>query len=183
MLPELKTDRMIMREVTIEDAKELHSFQSRPEHWMQMAVEPEEFKNPNFRIEKYLEYRGEEHQRFIFAYVARSNNDGRLIGQVSLSRFQHPGIASIGFGVDMRCSNQGYATEMVQRILRYGFSDIGVHRISAEIAIDNNASRRVAEKASMQFEGIARDSIFAQGKWWSEAQYAALASDKMEDAQ
>ena len=30
----------------------------------------------------------------------------------------------------------------------------------------------------MQREGVARECIFAQGRWWTEAQYAMLASDR-----
>jgi ribosomal-protein-alanine N-acetyltransferase len=178
MLPEFQTDRLILRELTCDDAGELHHYQSRPEHWVQMAIETEEFTDQNFRVEKYLELRGVGPQRFIFAYVARLKGDGTLIGQVSLSRFNHPGLASVGFGVDSCHSGEGYGTEMVRRILRYGFEDVGVHRISAEIAVENAASRRVAEQAMMQFEGIARGCIFARNRWWDEAQYAALTSDR-----
>ena len=41
------------------------------------------------------------------------------------------------------------------------------------------ASRRVAEKIGMKYEGTARDCIFAQGRWWTEAKYAILARDQV----
>jgi RimJ/RimL family protein N-acetyltransferase len=33
------------------------------------------------------------------------------------------------------------------------------------------------EKIGMQREGVLRECIFAQGRWWTEAKYAMLASD------
>jgi RimJ/RimL family protein N-acetyltransferase len=33
------------------------------------------------------------------------------------------------------------------------------------------------EKIGMVREGVARDCIWAQGRWWTEAQYAMLESD------
>ena len=44
-------------------------------------------------------------------------------------------------------------------------------------AIENLACIRVLEKAGMVREGVARDCIWAQGRWWTEAKYAMLKPD------
>ena len=66
---------------------------------------------------------------------------------------------------------------MAGRLLAYGFGDIGVHRIAADVAVSNTPCIKVLEKLGMTREGVARDCIFAQGKWWTEAKYAILESD------
>ena len=48
---------------------------------------------------------------------------------------------------------------------------------SGRLAVDNRPCLRVMEKIGMQHEGVSRDCIFAQGRWWTEAKFAMLASD------
>jgi RimJ/RimL family protein N-acetyltransferase len=66
---------------------------------------------------------------------------------------------------------------MVRRLIAFGFGDLGFHRIAADVAVENHACIRLLEKVGLQFEGVSRDCIRAQGRWWTEARYAILASD------
>jgi ribosomal-protein-alanine N-acetyltransferase len=175
MLPELETDRLILRELNLDDAPAM-TFQDNPEQWRLQAVEPPDFADPAQRIANYLKYRGEDAQRRIFVYVARAKADGGVIGTVSLQR-SHPKIASTGLSVASDHAGRGYGTELVRRIIAFGFGEIELNRIAADIAVENHACMRVMEKAGMQREGVARDVIFAQGRWWTEAQYAILKRD------
>ena len=66
---------------------------------------------------------------------------------------------------------------MVRRLVDFGFGDLRFHRIAADVAIENHACIRLLEKVGLRFEGVSRDRIRAQGRWWTEARYAILASD------
>lgn len=176
MLTDLHTERLLLREVRLEDGPALQAFQSRPEQLMHMAMEPEEFADGTLRVQRYFEHRGPDDQRRLFAYVALEKTTGTIIGQVSLSR-SHPALASIGFGTASQHWGKGYATEMAERFIAFGFDEVGLHRISADVAVSNLVCMRVLEKIGMRYEGTARDCIWAQGRWWTEAQYAILATD------
>ena len=176
MLPEIHTDRLTLREVELDDGPALQAFQNRPEQLAQQAVDPEELADGRLRIQRYHEHRGPDDARRIFVYVAHEKVRGALIGTVSLSR-AHPKIGSLGFGVATEYWRRGYATEMAARLITFGFEEIALHRIGADVAVENMASRRVVEKAGMTYEGTARDCIFAQDRWWTEAKYAILARD------
>ena len=71
---------------------------------------------------------------------------------------------------------------MADRLNTFGFDNIGLHRISAEVAVQNKPCIRVLEKLGMTHEGIARDCIWAQGKWWSEVQYSILEQEHQQKA-
>ncbi len=176
MLRELETKRLFLREMRLEDAPALQLWQSCPAQWRHQAIEPEEFADGAARIARYLEHRGAGHQRRLFVYVAVLKSSGQIVGTAGLSRFQ-PAIASLGLGVASSHGARGYGTELATRLLAYGFEDVGLHRISADVAIENLACIRVLEKAGMVREGIARDCIRAQGRWWTEAKYAMLRPD------
>ncbi|WP_165784372.1 GNAT family N-acetyltransferase [Zhengella mangrovi] len=176
MLPELTTQNLILREVQLTDAEQLQKIQNRPEQWERQAVEPEDFADSTFRIQQYFNHRGEGDQLRLFVFVAELKATRDLVGHGSLSR-SHPAIASLGFGVGRDHAGKGYATEISERLLRFGFEEIGLHRVEANVAVENPASKRVLTKIGMKYEGTIRESIWAQGRWWTEELYSKLAHD------
>ncbi|MBX9773496.1 MAG: GNAT family N-acetyltransferase [Xanthobacteraceae bacterium] len=179
MLPDLETERLTLRELAPGDAPAIEAaWQNSPTQWLYQAVEPVEFTNVQERISNYLRYRGDGERRRIYDYVARLKDDGSLIGGVSLG-CSHPAIASIGLRVVRSHGGRGYGTELARRMLAFGFGDLRLNRIEADVAIENKPCIRVIEKIGMHREGVARECIFAQGRWWTEARYAMLASDRI----
>ncbi len=177
MLPKLETERLVLREVRMEDGPALQAFQNCESQWRHQAIEPAEFADGTLRVHRYMEHRGPDNARRIFVYVATLKSDGKLMGQVSLQR-AHPAIAHLGLSVDKRYFGKGYATEMADRLLGFGFDHVSVHRIAADVAVENTPCIKVLERIGMSREGVARDCIFAQGKWWTEAKYAILEGER-----
>jgi RimJ/RimL family protein N-acetyltransferase len=181
MLPQLETSRLLLREVALDDGPALQAFQSTPSYWSRQAVEPEELADGTQRVSRYLQYRGTEDQRRLFAYVAMLRGDHRVIGQVSLSR-SSPAIASLGVGIDEAHAGRGLAAEMALRLLAFGFEELKLHRIEADVALENVACIRLLERIGMVREGVARDCIWAQKRWWTEARYAMLEGEHVRPA-
>ena len=176
MLPELNTSRLILRELAPEDAPAIQPWQNSPMQWRHMAVEPAEFADAAARIARYIKYRGDDTNRRLLVYAARLKSNGSVLGSVSLAR-SHSAIASLGLSVAATYGGRGYGTELARVMLAFGFRDLGLHRIDADVALENHPCMRVMEKVGMRREGVLRDCIFAQGRWWTEAKYAMLASD------
>jgi RimJ/RimL family protein N-acetyltransferase len=99
-----------------------------------------------------------------------------VIGTASLQRSERA-IASLGLGVAATHGGLGFGTEMARRLLAFGFAELALNRIAADVSVCNHACMRVMEKIGMRREGVARECIFAQGRWWTEAKYAVLRSD------
>jgi len=175
MLPILTSRCLTLREIQIDDSNALQAFQNRPDHYRLQAMEPKEYADGQ-RIHRYLEYRGEGPARRLFVFVALETRTGTLLGEIGLSR-SYPGVASLGFSVASEHWGKGYASEMGTKVIAFGFEELGLHRITAAVAIENAASCRVLRKIGMTHEGTARECIKAQGRWWSEEQYAILTSD------
>jgi len=178
MLPQLETPRLVLRELCMDDAPALQAFQTRPSYLRCQAMEPSDFKDGVERVTRYMQYCGEGEHRRLYDFVARLHIDGRIVGHGSLSR-SAPGIASLGLGIDETYARRGLATEIALRLLAFGFNDLKLHRIEADVALENAACIRVLEKIGMFREGVAHDCIFAQGRWWTEAKYAMLARDHL----
>jgi ribosomal-protein-alanine N-acetyltransferase len=72
----------------------------------------------------------------------------------------------------------GYATEVLNLVLDYGFKELNLHRIQAGCAVDNSASMRVLEKVGMIREGRGRQILPLKSGWSDNFEYAILESDK-----
>ena len=55
-------------------------------------------------------------------------------------------------------------SEALRAILNYGFEVKGVKIVTAEIMLDNTASRRLLEKLGFQSQGIFRERGYWKGK-------------------
>jgi len=180
MLPQLETPRLLLRELSLDDAPALQAFQTRPSYLRCQAMEPADFQDGTERVQRYMQYRGEGERRRLFDFVGRLRTDGQVIGHGCLSSSAPgiaSGIASLGLGIDERYAGRGLATEIALCLLAFGFGELKLHRIEADVALENHACIRVLEKIGMFREGVAHDCIFAQGRWWTEAKYAMLARD------
>ena len=105
---------------------------------------------------------------------------GRVVGWI-LSFRPHPELdaCEIAYVVfDKASRNKGYATEALSLFLRFVFRTTPAHRIELNIATDNIASRRVAEKCGFACEGVSRQVWFstALGRYLDGARYAILRS-------
>jgi ribosomal-protein-alanine N-acetyltransferase len=69
---------------------------------------------------------------------------------------------------------QGYATETAQRLLRFGFATLGLHRIIGQCDPRNTASARVLERIGMRYEGHLRDTMLIRDGWRDSLIYSLL---------
>jgi ribosomal-protein-alanine N-acetyltransferase len=58
----------------------------------------------------------------------------------------------IGYQLKKNCWNKGYASEIVQALICWGFSHLSVTRLVAVTRPENQKSQRVLEKAKMQYD-------------------------------
>lgn len=94
------------------------------------------------------------------AITLRSN--GRQIGGIGLRVEEQHHHAELGYWLGVAHWRQGYATEAASEMLRYGFEDLGVHRIFASHFKHNPASGRILKKLAMRYEGCQREHLY---KW------------------
>jgi ribosomal-protein-alanine N-acetyltransferase len=101
-------------------------------------------------------------------------HEGAFIGEVSLGSVQRGPFQSafVGYWVDAEHAGQGYVPEGVAVILRYGFEELGLHRIEAAIVPRNAASRRVMDKLGLREEGLAERFLQIRGVWEDHVRYA-----------
>ncbi|MDR3578172.1 MAG: GNAT family N-acetyltransferase [Anaerolineaceae bacterium] len=79
---------------------------------------------------------------------------GRVIGHCGLipKDVEDKHEIELVYLIDPAVWGRGYAAEISQAIISYGFDQLGLHRLIALIEPENKASQRVAEKLGMSLE-------------------------------
>jgi RimJ/RimL family protein N-acetyltransferase len=84
----------------------------------------------------------------------------------------------LGWVLDPTQTGRGYATEAVRELLRHGFEDLGVHRVTAGCFAADEVSWRLMERLGMRREAhTRRDALHRTGKWLDSFSYALLADE------
>jgi len=100
---------------------------------------------------------------------------GTVAGSIFLGvRNDRPG--EIGYWVGAPARGRGVATAATRRLCDFGFASLGLRRIELNAAVGNVASRRVAEKAGFDLEGVRRGWQLLGGVPTDFALYGRLAS-------
>ena len=105
------------------------------------------------RIEWWAEGRG-----VTFAVTLHEEPE-MLLGTVSLRRYARDRRAELGYWLAQPAWGHGFATEAAQAAVDFGFRELGLARVYAQVLADNRASLRVLDKLGMVNEGVKRQHI------------------------
>lgn len=173
----LETERLILRDFVEDDWQRVLEYQSDPLYlryyeWTERTPESvQEF------VGWFLDHQKQQPRlKFQLAVVLKSDN--QLIGNCGIrmekaNAFQ----ADIGYELDPKHWNHGYATEAAHAIVDFGFSTLGLHRVWSWCVADNLGSAHVLEKLGMKREGRLRENEYYRGRWWDTLMYAILAHE------
>lgn len=114
----------------------------------------------------------ENQTQYIFAIRLATNE--KLIGGIDLGIDRRFNKAELGYWVDEKYWNQGFATEAVKAIIKFGFDHLKLKRIFATHFDFNLNSGKVMEKAGMKKEGILKCHTFKNGEYQNHILYAII---------
>jgi [ribosomal protein S5]-alanine N-acetyltransferase len=105
--------------------------------------------------------------------------NGRFIGECNINNVQRGAMQGgyVGYWIDQSRAGFGYMSESVAAVLKFGFEDIGLHRLQISIIPRNTASHRVVEKLGLRSEGTALRYIEINGVWEDHVRYAITAEE------
>ncbi|WP_033167884.1 GNAT family N-acetyltransferase [Clostridium sp. KNHs205] len=140
----IKTERLILRSMTQEDAELAFSIWGDAEQG------------------KYLQdpyYKNVEELRGLFNNIHKWSDypfmvfleDGQFVGTCSIGPEDTNELWGFGYCVVKEEQGKGYATEMAKAIIKFAYR-LGIHDFMAEHAIENSSSGLVLEKCGMHFE-------------------------------
>ena len=102
---------------------------------------------------------------------------GRVIGQISLFGINKNRCATLGVVVGKEYWGNGLGTEAVRLMIRYGFAEMGLHRIQLGVYGYNDRAIRAYARAGFKEEGRRSQSAYHGGRWHDEVLMAILEDD------
>lgn len=175
-IPELETERLLLRGMRVSDAPDMYDYAKRPEVTKYLLWSP----HPDIaHTRRYLEYlAGRYRLGMFYDWAIIHKEDKRMIGTCGFVRFDCPhNAAEIGYVLNPDYHGRGLMPEAVRRVLSFGFSVLGLHRIEARYMVENTPSRHVMDKLGMTFEGVKRQSMLVKGTYRDIGTCAILANE------
>jgi RimJ/RimL family protein N-acetyltransferase len=167
---DLKTERLMLRKFKEEDWQAVYEYTSNPEvmEYIPEGVFSEE------AAKEFVRKHSRESAKY-FPVLLKDENV--LIGHISFHKYFGGHTYEIGWVFNPKFYNKGFASEAAYAVLKYGFDDLGLHRIIATCQPENPPSYRVMEKIGMRREGYFKKCIPHGDGWWDEYYYAILSDD------
>ncbi|MFH2037421.1 MAG: GNAT family N-acetyltransferase [Candidatus Zixiibacteriota bacterium] len=177
--PIIKTKRLLLRPFTLNDAKDVQRLAGMKEVAETTLNIPHPYEDG--MAEEWISGHKknlEEDKTITYAITSKDNTE--LIGAISLVLNLRHQNAEVGYWIGVPFWNNGYCTESLKAIIRYGFEELKLNRIHAHHYVRNEASGKVMQKAGMQFEGYHRQYVISNGVFEDVKSYAILKSDLQE---
>lgn len=176
IFPEMESERLIYREVNLEDVENIFKIYSDPEvakyDWYKPIVTKDDAVSIINRYSK--EFKNKEE---ITWGVARKS-DNKIIGYCCLGSFNDDSIRSeIGYGFNRDEWNKGYATEAIKVLVKFGFEVMSLNRIEAQVTLGNDFSVKALKKANFLQEGIVRERTIMKGEFVDDVILAIIKKD------
>jgi ribosomal-protein-alanine N-acetyltransferase len=176
----LTTDRLVLQTLGSEAAERVADYQrNNREHFQQWASPKDEdfFLVETQRTKLAQEMNNMVQGSFLRLWlVHREDEDGEIVGDVSFSNILRGGFLSCFLGYNLSESQQGkgYMTEALQGAIAHAFTTMGLHRLEANIMLQNSLSIRLAERLGMQNEGVSHRLLKIRDVWEDHVRYVLL---------
>ncbi len=176
--PMLETERLVLREMTVEDA----------DFWVRNFSDPDVVEFTAYEPPADLEAAKAQ----LTEYAARPFNEGTgirwgiclrgsrdLIGTLGYHQWVREGgdRARAGYDLLREYRGRGLMTEAMRAILDYGFEGMGLNRVDVLIDPANGPSLRLVERLGFRREGVLRENTYFRGRFIDDVVYALLAKE------
>jgi [ribosomal protein S5]-alanine N-acetyltransferase len=147
-----ETDRLILRQITVDDAEYLYRIYNDPLNMEFMGTAPDSIEIERFNIQKHIADYYEKYGFGLWATILKENN--QLIGRCGLLYQEIEGgkELEIAYLIEHKFWGKGLATEASRAVLELAFEKYNFERVVALINPKNVASVRVAGKIGMKYE-------------------------------
>lgn len=176
----IQADRLLLKEISWNDLDQIHKLQSLPEidRYNTLGI-PKSIQDTKNVLRPYIEDQNNiARKQFCWDILIKSGDEFIGIAGMILSadRFR---MGEIYYNILPQHWGNGFATEVGQSLITFGFTRLKLHRIEAGVATENSRSIRVLEKIGMTREGTRRKILPIRGEWKDNYHYAIVEDDPL----
>ena len=149
IFPRLETERLILRQLRVEDFPALIQYVNNPRVTENLVGTPNPYREPDAAMRLSYVVRGfKDKTRFVFAIESKDRKE--LVGEISLHLLdQHREQAQLAYWLGEPFWRQGIMTEAAKKVLQFGFEQLELGLIYADAYAHNPGSLKVIERIGM----------------------------------
>ncbi|MEK4043284.1 GNAT family protein [Paenibacillus sp. FSL H8-0048] len=176
MITELRTERLVLRQMSTTDSASLFAIWSDPEVTRFMNISNFTDECQAVEMIELLDKLAGENQAI--RYSITEAESGRIIGSCGYNMLDYDNAKTeIGYDLSREYWGKGYAPEALRALIDYAFDTLGFNRIEAKVEPANINSIKVLQKLNFSLEGILRQSERSNGTFIDLCMYSKLAAD------
>ena len=172
-----QTEKIRIRKTTVDDWENFYSnyFDSEARFFLDSEIElPRDSENAKNFWSQYIE-KASDKNRFAFTI---ETHEGDYVGGASLGGVdERNGTFGLGMIIDRNLRGRGYGTAAMRILLDYAFNERRLHKYNSFVIEGNIASETMLKKIGCVHEGVVRETIFHQGRYWNEVHYGITAEE------
>ncbi len=171
--PNLETNRLNLRRLTSADVNEILALRSNPEI-MKFIPRPL-MKTKEEALEFISVMDTNVNNNNVINWAITTKEDDRLIGMIGFYRMKPENYrAEVGYILSAEFHGKGIITEALERVIQFGFEEMGLNSIEAVIDPENFGSEKVLLKNNFVKEGHFKEHTFFEGKFLDSIFYSLL---------
>jgi RimJ/RimL family protein N-acetyltransferase len=128
-----------------------------------------QFPLDEWQLEQFFLAENQEHRPTRMQFTAVEVESQVIVGQIGFvhvwEKIETARLGTVLVAPDYR--NRGIGTRMVHSLLHIGFGRLRLHRIELNVFDRNKSAIRCYERAGFQREGLSRDVVCVNGKYWN----------------
>lgn len=149
-LTEIRTPRLLLRGITLEDKADFFEFARDPEIGLAAGWKPHESIEETESALKDFYIRDDGSFGIVLLESCKLIGS---IGTIPDPKRDYPKALMMGFSLAKPCWGNGFMTEAAKAVLKYAFESMGAEIVSAYCYPDNAHSESVLKKCGMKYEG------------------------------
>lgn len=174
--PVLETERLTLRNFTKEDAADYFFMRSNEQVMQFIDIERQKsVEDTEKMIERIIQMFSD---KSAINWIIEDKNSKAFLGYCLLFKFELINSrAEIGYALKPEYWGKQIAKEAIEKLIEFGFGEMNLHSICANINPGNISSRKVLEKCGFKKEAYFRENYFYNGIFLDSEIYCLLKSD------
>lgn len=174
--PEFESERLLFRKIIFADAKEIFSIRSNDDVMRFMDVPRHYSINDSEKLIDSIDDSYAKEMGICWAIVEKKSN--AFVGYIGFIRMTPEHCrAEIGYALKPEYWGKGFMFETINRIVRFGFREMNLHSIEANVNPLNERSQKVLERVGFKKEAYFRENYLFDGKFLDSVIFSLLEKD------
>ncbi|WP_405111734.1 GNAT family protein [Paenibacillus sp. FSL K6-1217] len=176
MITELRTERLILRQMSTADSASLFTIWSDPEVTRFMNISSFTDESQAVEMIELLGKLAAENQAIRYSIIKAESE--QIIGSCGFNSLDNDNAKTeIGYDLGREFWGKGYVSEALLALIDYAFNTLNFNRVEAKVEPANINSIKVLQRLNFSLEGTLRQSERSKGTFIDLCMYSKLATD------